>query len=68
MLMADQIDAAIFGAHFDSGIARVPVRVCCVFRLSTFLYVLRCSRCGLAVVRVFTWFSLINQAISFLSN
>ena len=57
MLMADPIDATVFGAHFGSGVARVPGCVCRVFRLSA-----SCMSCGVlgvwrAVVRVFARFS-----------
>jgi hypothetical protein len=55
--MADQIDEAVFGVHFGSGVAQVSGYVCRVFRLSAFLYILWCSRCGFAVVRVFGRFS-----------
>jgi hypothetical protein len=37
--MADQFDAAVFGVHLGSGVARVPGCVCRVFRLPAFLYV-----------------------------
>jgi hypothetical protein len=43
MLMADQIDAAVFGVHFGSGVARVPGYVCVVcfaFRRSCMSWVL----------------------------
>jgi hypothetical protein len=64
MLMANQIDTVVFGAHFGSGVARVPVYVCRVFRLSMFLYVLG----ALGVALPLLGFSPINRAIHFPPN
>jgi hypothetical protein len=41
MLMADQFDAEVFGAHFGSGDARVPGFTCRVFRFLAY-----CMSCG----------------------
>jgi hypothetical protein len=68
MLMADQIGTVVFGVHCCSGVARVPGYACCVLRLPAFLYVLWCSRCGIAVVKVFARFLSINRVVHFLPN
>jgi hypothetical protein len=41
MLMTDQFNAAVFGAHFGSGDARVPGYMCRVFR-----FLASCMSCG----------------------